>query len=183
MTRRKTPDTTAGEPHRADAVGTAPGSPDTPTPLTFAGESALDDLRPGDIAAARAEEPPLWLDHAWHAACPLPGFSGAVRFPPVLDLPRYRHWLKLTEAATDDDRDPALAFVYVGDSPALRAFPFSILYYRSALAFADITLTRQNETAVDPADLAALPFALVAWLALTAKYWLEAQMTFRLVSR
>lgn len=157
---------------------TTPTSPDRdPT-----ADDALDSLLLGDVAALLAETEPLWLDDAWHAACPVPGTSGAVRFPPVMDLPRYKVWRQMAEEASEEDRELTLAFIYVGDAAQPRPFFFSTLYYRMALAFAEIALDRDGRP-VDPADLAALPVALVAWLALTAKYWLECQLTFRVDGR
>lgn len=156
----------------------AAGAP--PSPADAA--AALDDLLPDEVATLLAEADPLWLDDRWHAACPVPGYSGAVQYPPLMDLPRYKQWRRLADEASDEDRELTLAFIYVGDSPQPRPFFFSMLYYEMALAFGTVTLERDGR-AVRPDDLSSVPIALVAWLALTAKYWLECQLTFRVGRR
>jgi hypothetical protein len=153
-----------------------------PLPREEAVPGAMADLSLETIAEALAEAEPLWLDDNWEARCPIPGYDGLVRYPAVMDLPRYKQWRQMADTAADEEREMTLAFIYVGDAPQARPFFFSMLYYRMALAFGTIALTR-NGRDVDTIDLSSLPVSLVAWLALTAKYWLESQLTFRVDSR
>jgi hypothetical protein len=100
-----------------------------------------------------------------------------------MGLDRYKRWRKMTDEAGDDDREMTLAFVYVGESQRTSPFFFSLLYYQLAAEFATVAIAGKDSQQMDLSDTDNLPVSLVAWLALTAKYWLENQLTFRVSSR
>lgn len=145
-------------------------------------EDPLDGLQPSDLAEMLAEEEPLWLDPHWHADCPFPGYTGSIQYPPVMSLPAYRVWFKMSSDATDEDREYTPAFIFIGDAPRQRLFFFTLLHFQMARVFGDVRLEAAGRP-LDLDDLDAVPVSIVAWLALTAKYWLDRQLSFRVGSR
>lgn len=122
-----------------------------------------------------------YLDDLNSAECPIPGFSGKIKFPAIMDLPRYRDYRKIINESPDEDGQMTLAFV-TEESGRVVPVWFSVLYYRISLALGELD-ELVSPPGTDLNDISKLPVNMIAWLSLTVKEWLDNQLTFRVYRR
>lgn len=128
-----------------------------------------------------------YLDSNNSAECPIEGFSGAITFPAVMSLPLYQKYVTIMRDASDDDDQNLLVFITkANDERAVDAF--SMTFAKMAPHFAlempkRIIKNRKGvaeEVSVDFSDESKIPWQFQAWLSLTTREWVTAQLSFRL---
>ena len=145
-------------------------------------EELLEEAPPAEAEDAEPKRESIrYLDELQSATCPIEGYSGLVRYPAIMDLPRYRLYRQVIADSEENDGQMTLAFVEHDDGKIVPIW-FSVLYYKLALTLAtEISVTGPDTTNVR--EIETIPVNLIAWLSLTAKEWLDSQLTFRVSHR
>lgn len=158
-----------------------PAAPIASTPAAEDAATQVDPEQPQARSEPAAEPEIRYLDDDGSASCPIPGYTGAIVYPQVMDLTRYQMYRRIVAEMPDEDGALAMAFAVRSDTERIEPVWFSVLYFKLALALARVSIQMPADQRLD--DIDTLPVNFVAWLSLTAKEWVTSQLTFRVHPR
>lgn len=114
------------------------------------------------------------------AECPLPGYTGTIRFPMVMTLSMHKRWQKFVNARSGrDPDDPNVGVAFNAEADEGERIVFVYDDVELALMFGDLDLTGPKGKRFNPKSPDDLPLPVAVWMAKCYREWENSQLLFR----